>query len=356
MSEPMLNFAPFPLAGRRALLLADGEFSVFGAKTAVCYLRYRTDDVVAVLDHTKSGKTVEDVVGFGGDIPIVASIDEAANPEVAIVGVAPQGGRLTTTLRRQIVDCLDRGLDVASGLHDFIEDDRDINAASEKTRAHIWDVRRVPSHQVVGTGRGCTSGAHTVLVVGSDCNVGKMTATVEIYNEVAGRGVRASWAATGQTGMMLRGRGIAVDRVISDFVSGAAEALVNFEGKDSDLVVVEGQGALLHPGYAGVTLGLLYGVMPDAIVMVHAATRDRVGDTGPPMPPLPSVIASYETAMAPFKPAQVVAVALNTAGLADAEARDMMAETRAQTQLPVADPVRDGAAAIVDAIAEHLHL
>ena len=345
-----LNFAPFDLAGRRSVLLAPNEFSTFGAKTAVCYLRYRAEDVVAVVDPAEKGKSVEDVLGFGGNIPVIPDMAAACRlgPEVAIVGVAPQGGRLTGELHGYLSTCASGGIDIVSGLHDFVGDVPAIANAAAKSGAKIWDVRRVPSGQLVGDGVG--SVARSVLTVGSDCNVGKMTATLEMYNEARKRGVDASWAATGQTGMMLRGRGIAVDRVVADFVSGAAEALVQYEGKDAELLFVEGQGSIIHPGYGGVTLGLMFGVMPDQMVIVHAASRDRIGESNHKMPSLPWLIDRYQESMKPLKEVPVVGVALNTAGFSTQAARGMIERTRAETGFPVTDPVRFGAGDIVDAV------
>jgi uncharacterized NAD-dependent epimerase/dehydratase family protein len=313
---------------------------------------------VAVIDSVQAGATVQDVLGFGGDIPIVASVADASpmRPQLAIVGIAPQGGRLDERLRGHVTACAAAGIDVVSGLHDFLDGDEAIAATAAASGARMWDVRRVPDDQLVGSGNGCTTGARTVLVVGSDCNVGKMTATVEMYNEACSRGIKAAWAATGQTGMMLRGRGIAVDRVISDFIGGATEALVNVEGAGSDLVFVEGQGSLVHPGYAGVTLGLLYGTMPDCMVLVHAATRERIGDTAFVMPPLRTLVDMHEIALSPFKDSPVVAVALNTAGLAGDAARDMIDKIADVTGLPVSDPVRFGSASLVDAVCHQVGL
>ena len=351
-SELRLNVAPFPLAGRRALLLAPAEFSTFGAKTAVCYLRYRGEDVVAVVDPMQAGKVVEDVIGFGGGLPIVATVEEALSldPELAIVGVAPQGGRLTEALRNQILQCVRARIDVVSGLHDFLSDDRVVASTASDSGARLWDVRMVPPTQAVGTGYGCQTGARTVLLVGSDCNVGKMTATVELYKEAAQTGIDVSWAATGQTGMMLRERGIAVDRVIADFIGGAAEALVNYEGKDHELLFVEGQGSIVHPGYAGVTLGLMYGVMPDCMVLVHTPSRETIGEGPFEMPALDTLIELYEMVMEPLKRSPVVAIALNTAGFERSAARDIIERGKRDTGLPVSDPVRFGAEDILGAV------
>ena len=347
-----LNHAPFGLAGRRALLLADGEFSTFGSKTANCYLRYRNEDVVAVLDRAQVGKTVNDVLGFGGDIPVVGSVDDALarDAELVIVGVAPSGGQLTADLREDLSACARAGLDIVSGLHSYLRDDPEISATAAQAGAKVWDVRWVPEMKTIGTGEGCRTGAKTALLVGSDCNVGKMTTTVELHREAEQRGVNAAWAATGQTGMMLRGRGIAVDRVVADFIGGASEELVDFEGRESDIVFVEGQGSIVHPGFAGVTLGLLYGVMPDCMVLVHAGTRETIGDTDVAMPSIEDLVRMHEAMMAPFKHSPVVAVAVNTADMGEDEAYAIIERTTLETGLPACDPVRDRPSNILDAV------
>jgi len=252
------------------------------------------------------------------------------------------------------LDCVHAGMDVVSGLHDFLREDEAIAEAAAQSGSQVWDVREVSEAHAVGTGRGCITGAKSVLFVGSDCNVGKMTATVEVFNEAARRGVNAAWAATGQTGMMLRGKGIAIDRVVADFIGGAAEALVNHEGRDRDVVFVEGQGSVVHPGYAGVTLGLMYGVMPDCMVLAHVPSRAHIGDSPFLMPPSADLVRLYEQAMAPLKISPVVAIAMNTAGFEAAAACDIMARAGHDTGLPVFDPVRFNASGLVDAILNHL--
>lgn len=348
--------APFALAGRRLLLLADGCFTTNDAKTAACIAMYRASDVVAVLDHARAGKSVRAALGFGGEAPIVATIDEALRlrPEVAIVGTAPAGGDLDAETRAQVARCLEAGLDVVSGMHAFLGDDGDLMRIARARGARVWDVRRVAEMRLVSNGKGCTTGAKVVLTVGTDCNVGKMTVAVELDRAASAAGVRSTWAATGQTGIMLRGRGVPIDRVISDFVGGAAQALVDAEGRDADLVFVEGQGAITHPGYAAVTLGLLYGVIPDAMVLVHSAGRSHYKRFEPPIPPLPEVVAVYESLLRPYKPARVAAVALNTSHLSDADARRALLSVRDATGLPADDVVRYGADALWSVVRDAL--
>jgi len=352
--ETTLVKAPFAVTGRRMLLLADGRFDAADAKTAVCLAMYAPRDVVAVVDASRAGHTVRDVTGLDCDAPVLADVAAALRlrPEVAVLGVAPTGGVLSAADRAALAACLRAGVDVVSGLHVFLEDDAELVEIAARHGARVWDVRRVPETRRVSTGAGCRTGASVVLTVGSDCGAGKMTAALELDRAVRARGIRSTWAATGQTGMILRGRGVSVDRVVSDFVGGAVEALVNEEGANADVVFVEGQGALMHPGYGPVTLGLLYGSMPDAMVLVHVPGRARYKRFDTSIPPLSDVIAGYETVMRPFKPSRVVAVALNTRALDHSQARDALQETHATTGLPVTDVVRFGCDPILDALTD----
>jgi uncharacterized NAD-dependent epimerase/dehydratase family protein len=354
----MLTYAPFRIKSRRTLLLADGLFSPAEAKTAVCFLMYRAADAVAVLDPRQAGKTAGEVVGFGGDVPVVGSVGEALalRPEIAIVGTAPRGGVLETDLRASILACLRARVDVVSGLHDFLADDEECRRTAAESGAGIWDVRRVSPDQKVSTGAGCTTGARTLLLVGTDCNVGKMTVTVELHSAAVARGVKAAWAATGQTGIILRERGIAVDRVVADFIGGAAEELVNEEGAGKDLVFVEGQGAIIHPGYAGVTLGLMYGVMPDCMILVHSVDREALKRLETPVRPLPELIDLHQHLLAPFKVSPVVGVALNTSSVGEAGARAALRRVQDETGLPAADVVRFGCTPILEAVLAYLKL
>ncbi len=354
----MISEAPFRIKGRKAMLLAGEEFSPLGSKTAACFLRYREEDVVAVINPEQSGKTAVEAIGYGGNIPVVESVQEALalQPEIALVGVAPRGGGLDALFRTQVIECIQAGLDIISGLHIFLEDDPEIRNALTRSPSKIWDVRSVPEFHTIGTGRGCITGAKTVLTVGTDCGAGKMTVTYEIYLEAVRRGLNAAWAATGQTGMILQERGVAIDRVISDFVGGAAEELVNFEGRGKDVVFVEGQGSLIHPGYAGVTLGLMFGVMPDCMVLVHDVERRKVRDYEVEIPPLSRMIRLHQEVMVLLKKSPVVAVALNTGSLDDVEAQATMKSIFRQTGLPVGDPIRYGASELLDAIIEALKL
>jgi len=342
---------------RRLALLAEGRLGVLDAKTAVGVLRYRPEEVVAVLDSTRAGRTAAQCVGVGGAIPVVADLAAAAarGADSLLIGVAPQGGELPAAWRPLVRGALERGWDVLSGLHVFLADDPELRALAETSGAKLLDVRRPPATRRVGAARAAKVNATVVLTVGTDCNVGKMTTALELVRALEARDTRAAFVATGQTGIFLADHGVAVDAVPSDFVAGEIEALVLEAAKDAEVVVVEGQGALHHPGYSGVTLGLVHGACPSAMVLCHhvGRTHARLGraeEIGVPLPPLPAVVEACERAAAWVRPARVVALALNTMDLEERAARAACEHAARETALPATDPVRFGAAPIAEAV------
>jgi uncharacterized NAD-dependent epimerase/dehydratase family protein len=337
---------------RRFAVLVEGALGVLDAKTAVALLRYAPGSVAALLDRTTAGRTAQDVLGFGGAVPIVATLEEAMvhRPDALLVGIAPVGGRLPAEWRAVLLEALDRGLDLWAGLHSFLADDPELALRAVQRGRALVDLRAVPDELPVAQARVREVAAHVVLTVGSDCNVGKMTAAWEIHRALEAGGTRSAFVATGQTGILLAGRGLAVDRVIADFVAGAAEALVLDAARDHEVVVVEGQGSLLHPGYAGVTLGLLHGALPHSMVLCHQSSRERIRHGDVAIPPLPELVRRYEDALAPLRPGKVVAVALNTFDLPAEAARRAIDDATRATGLTAADPVRDGGESLAAAV------
>jgi uncharacterized NAD-dependent epimerase/dehydratase family protein len=341
---------------RRYVALAPGLFATRSAKTAHGVIAYSADETIAVVDPDHAGKRVRDVVPYlHSDAPIVAGVAAALalGPTSLLVGVAPPGGALPPDWRRSILDALEAGLEVVSGLHDQLADDAEFAAAARRGGGSIWDVRMPPDVPLF-SGRAWDVPARVVLTVGSDCAVGKMTASLELTRAAVERGVRARFVATGQTGIMIAGSGIAVDRVVADFAPGAAEQLVVDGARDADLLFVEGQGGINHPAYGPVTLALLYGCAPDALVLVHLATRTAIEDFETPLLSYRALIRTYESLCAGVKPARVVGIALNTYGLDEQSAYDAIAVARDETGLPVDDVVRFGPHALYDAIAPAL--
>lgn len=342
---------------RRLALLAEGHFAPGEAKTAIGVLRYRPDEVVAVLDSGTAGRTAADCVGAGGSIPVVAGLERAAalGADGLLIGIAPQGGELPPEWRTLVRGALERGWDVLSGLHTFLADDPEFARAAAASGATIHDVRRPPRGTPVAAARAARLDACVVLTVGSDCNVGKMTAALELRTALDARGVKAAFVATGQTGIFVADRGAAVDAVPSDFVAGVVEEMVIEAARDAEVVVVEGQGSLTHPGYSGVTLSLLHGACPAALVLCHQSGRDQMRCGRPDEPPRPmaglaELVRLYEAAAGWIRPARVAAVALHTGDLGEAAARVACERAEAETGLPASDPVRFGAERLADAL------
>jgi uncharacterized NAD-dependent epimerase/dehydratase family protein len=346
---------------RRIAILAEGHFNWQGAKTAVGVIRYSTDTVVAVIDSTRvgqdAGTALGDPAGPGRGIPMVASVAEALTyaPDTLLIGIAPIGGRLPEAWRGEVLRAIRAGLTVVSGLHHFLGEDPELAMAAREHGVKIWDVRRPPDALAMRISRGLPHrpGSHVVYFCGTDCNVGKMTVAIECDREARRRGLSSVFAATGQTGIMIAGTGIPADRFISDFLAGGTEGMVVELAESHDWVFVEGQGSLIHPAYSPVTLGLIHGAAPDLLVLCHQAGRTHIHDYDVAIPPLPRVREIYEQAAGWLKPAPVVAVALNTYGLPEPEARAAIAAAERETGLPTTDPVRYGAGTLVEALLAH---
>ena len=334
----------------RLLILADGELGVFSAKTATSLIRYRPDDVVALLDREHAGRTARDVLGVPAPVPIVATLEEglAFRPDSLVLGISPPGGQLPLAWRDLIRSALCAGLSVLSGLHVFLGDDPELAALAREHGGRIQDLRRPPDGQPIAKRRARETRALRVLTVGTDCNVGKMVASLELVAAARRKGLDARFLATGQTGMMIAGAGITLDRVPGDFIAGFTEQLV-VEAGDADLAAVEGQGSLLHPAYSGVTLAMLHGSLPDAMILVHHAGRETVRHHGLPIPPLREWIRRYEDALAPLHPGRVVGIAVNPYGLAEDAAAAAIRQAEEETGLPAVDVVTQGADRLVDA-------
>jgi uncharacterized NAD-dependent epimerase/dehydratase family protein len=342
---------------RRFVILSEGAFGGDSSKTARGVIRYSSSPTVAVLDSTKAGRTVGDVIGSiaaGGhaDIPVFATLGEAMalreKPTTLILGLAPAGGQLPPEWRATVLEALTNGLDVVNGLHIFLADDPEFAAAANTSGAIIYDFRRPPDRMEVANGRPHLPGKHVVLTVGTDCAVGKMGVAIELARAAREAGLSATMVPTGQTGMMIEGWGVAIDRVAADFLQGAVEWLTQEGEGRADWAFIEGQGSLDHLAYSSVTLGLIHGARPQGMVMVHQAGRDRhllfehCGRLAR-LKSLDEMIRAHEMIAALVEPSKVVAIALNTSLLDEPEARRVIAETMVETGLPTDDPYRFGA-------------
>jgi uncharacterized NAD-dependent epimerase/dehydratase family protein len=336
---------------KRYLVLAEGHSAdAHHGKTMRGFVRYAPHPTVAILDSQRAGKTYE-------RIPIVGRVADALcyAPTTALVGVAPTGGRLPPVWRDLLKACIGAGLDVESGMHVFLGDDPELAEAARRHGVELRDLRRPPADLTVPTGANLRHGATVVHTVGSDCAIGKKTMALELHLEAARRGLASVFVPTGQTGIAISGWGIAVDAVVADFVAGAGERLVVEGAKRGDLLFVEGQGSLIHPYYSGVTLGLYHGVMPHLLVLCHKAGDTHIEELPEhPIPPLPALVELYERVALPARPARVACIALNTMNHDEEGARGAIAAAEEEAGLPVDDPVRFGAAKLVDAVLDRL--
>lgn len=343
---------------RSWLVLTDGYLETRNAKTAHGVLRYARDDIAAVLDRDHAGRSLAEVMPeMGRDAPIVGSFEEGAERGATslLLGVATPGGWIPDHWRDWMLQAASSGMEVANGLHRFLRDDEELVAAAAASGARLWDVREPPPGIPLCSGKALDAPQRIVLTVGSDCAVGKMTASLELAAAAEATGRRAEFVATGQTGILIAGKGIAVDRVISDFVSGAAEQLVVDADPEADVLLVEGQGGLWHPAYSGVTLGLLHGSMPEVMVLVHQAGRTAIEE--PPYTKLPSlreIVDTYESIASVVRPSRVACVAVNCRGLSRDDARAAIDDVSEQTGLPAGDVMAGDAPRLWEAVAAAL--
>ncbi len=342
-----------PLNKKIAILLHEGLSGTQG-KTGLSILRYSEAPIVAVIDRESVGKSVPKLTGIKRDVPIVASVAAALQykPEVLVIGIAPKGGIVPDNYWPDIQDALKGGMSLVNGLHTPLANIPDLNALLKPGQL-IWDVRKEPPNLEVASGLARTLPCRRVLTVGTDMAIGKMSTSLELHWAAKLRGWRSKFLATGQTGLMLEGDGVALDAVRVDFAAGAVEQLVMRFGKHYDILQIEGQGSLLHPGSTG-TLPLIRGSQPTHLILVHQAgqTHNR-NNPHVSIPPLPEVIKMYEivaSAGGAFGKVPVAAIALNTRDLDESGAKDAIAQTITQTGLPCTDPVRFGGGLLLDAV------
>ncbi len=311
--------------------------------------------IVAVVDPSNAGRDAGEVVGVGRKgIPVVPSLEDAFrfNPKAFIIGVAPVGGVIPESWMSDIRLALANGLDVYSGMHVFLSDNKELVEIAERYGARIYDVRK-PGRELfrIWDGSVLRTGCTRILVAGTDCCVGKNIACIELYKELERRGVKTGVVGTGQTMLLLGAKGAVIDAIPADFAPGVVERFV-VEACNSGCktVVVEGQGAVLHPAYGQVTLSILYGASPTHIVLCHHPGRKmRTEFKGIPMPE-PEEEAEMLLRLNPYKKARLAGVCINTTGMSKDEAARWKKELGEKLGAPVVDPLRDGVSVIVDAV------
>ncbi|QDT02070.1 hypothetical protein K227x_04410 [Rubripirellula lacrimiformis] len=333
---------------RRIAIITDGYSTPFLAKTAISLVRYRTKDVAAVIDTAAAGSTAQELLGVGGAIPVVNGLSAIPDVDALYIGIAPPGGKLPEEWRRVVMEALQRGIDVVSGLHDFLTSDDDYLQAAAESGSRLIDVRR---NQFKSTAKGhrFRTGCARIHTVGHDCSIGKMVTSMEIHRGLVQRDLRSKFLATGQTGIMISGHGLPIDCVVADFINGAAEQLVQ-ESEDQDFLLIEGQGSISHPSFSAVTMGLLHGSAPDGLVYCYEAGRTQVkGLDDVDIPPMKDQVAAYLMNANLRHPCKLIGIAVNTRSLSEVDAIAEIDRAEAMFGLPACDVFRMGADKLVDA-------
>jgi len=334
---------------QKIVILTEGHTEPHAGKTASCVIRYRTSDVVALLDSTQAGRTSQELLGTGGNIPVVAKLSDVKEADTLLIGIAPQGGKLPAAWKPILLEAIARKMDIVNGLHDFAANDAALVAAAKEYGTRLVDVR-MNNERDVALRKNIRRECLRIHTVGNDCSIGKMVASVEISRALNAAGHDSKFVATGQTGIMIEGDGCPIDCVVSDFVNGAAERLV-LANQHHEILLIEGQGSLLHPAYSAVTLGLLHGSQPDGLILCYESARPEIHNyPGMKFPPLQHVRDIYEQMANLMNPCRVIGIVMNSRRISATEADAERDRVEQEMGLPCCDVFRHGVQPLVDAV------
>jgi uncharacterized NAD-dependent epimerase/dehydratase family protein len=341
------------LPHHRLAVLLHGGIKGQNGKTGLTVLRYSPNPVAVVIDREAAGESIVECTGIKRDAPVVADIQAALKykPDALLIGIAPSGGVIPDDWWPELKTAVAAGMSIVNGLHTKL--DGHPNLPPLQPGQWIWDVRQPPAVPPIGRGLAAELTCKRVLMVGTDMAIGKMSAGLELQKSCADRGVKSRFVATGQAGLMIVGSGVALDAVKVDHAAGSIEQTVIDHAPGQDLLIVEGQGSLLHPGSTA-TLPLVRGSQPTHLILVHKAGQMTIRNCPQvTIPSLPAVIQLYEqiaAAAGAFAPAKVVAIAINGANLTDDELHSYIKKVALETGLPCTDAIRFGAEQLLDAV------
>lgn len=334
---------------RKLAVLTEGSRDIYRNKTAMGLLRFRPEDVLCVIDSNNVGVDLQALLGIDSRIPVVGSIAEAAHLgiEWLVIGVNTPGGFLPDSIRHHVYEAIRQRIGVISGLHESVNADPNLVSLSARYAVELVNLRATPDDRLVSTGLARRTKAFRLLTVGTDANIGKTTVSLTLQrhlNQVKTYRTRAKFVSTSQDGILITGKGVAVDRMISDFAGGMVERLVLDADRDADVLVIEGQNSIFSPCYSGTAMSLLHGSCPDGMILCHNPKRTLIRHTDAVVPPLATYIELYERLLAHVHPGKVLAIALNTLELTPDEAKAAIARVASETGLPTADVIREGEA------------
>ena len=340
---------------KRFVVLCHESFNYIKNKTGNMLIRYRPDEVVAVIDREKVGSSCEKEVGVGGDTPVLSDFNASLHlePDTLVIGNATQGGFITEEYRQEIANALNSGCDVISGMHQFLNDDEHLKELAKQKNVRLIDLRKPPEPPHFPAGSWQKRKIPVLLIVGTDCDTGKMTSAWEISKRLIERGRKIEFIGTGQTGILLSGSGVPIDAVKADFMAGEIEHLIDNVPKDTELVIVEGQGSLTNQFYAGVTLGLMHGAMPDYMLMTHDPSRD-IDVTDFPMTSMRHVMNLHIDLMNAFKESKFIGINLLTFAFEEEKALDVINKSQEDFGIETTDLIRFGNRGLIDAVEEVL--
>ncbi|MBC8344986.1 MAG: DUF1611 domain-containing protein [Candidatus Marinimicrobia bacterium] len=336
---------------KRIVILCHGAFNYILNKTGNMLIRYRPDDVVAIIDREKSGTVSESELGYGGDIPVVENFEACKifNPDTMVIGNASQGGFISDEYKREVKKAITSGCNIISGMHQFLQDDPELAHLADEYGVTLTDLRRPPYPPNFPKGSWHNRTIPVLLIVGTDCDTGKMTTGWEITQRLKKRGRKVEFIGTGQTGILLSGSGVPIDAVTADFMAGEIEHVIDQCPDDTELVVVEGQGSLTNQYYAGVTLGLLHGAMPEYMVMTHDPGREE-DVTDFPISSMKQVMELHVDLMENFRNSIFIGINLLTFKLPEEDAKSKIYTTEKEFGIATTDLVRFGDMKFIDAI------
>ena len=336
---------------KRFAILCHEAFNYIKNKTGNMLIRYRPDEVVAVIDREKIGSTSEEEVGVGGNTPVLGDFNATLHldPDTLVIGNATQGGFITDEYKAEIINAMNAGCDVISGMHQFLNDDEELKNIAAQKNVKLIDLRMPPDPPHFPTGTWQNRKVPVLLIVGTDCDTGKMTTAWEVTKRLQSRGRKVEFIGTGQTGILLSGSGVPIDAVKADFMAGEIEFLIQNTPKDTELVIIEGQGALTNQFYAGVTLGLMHGAMPDYMLMTHDPSRD-LDVTDFPMVSMQHVMDLHLDLMKVFRESNFIGINLLTFAFDEKKALQVIQESENEYKIPTTDLIRFGDKGLIDAI------
>lgn len=353
----------------KTALLVEGAQDIFHAKTASVLLRYRYDDIAFLLDSTHTEKK-PNIFSKEYKKKVVTDLNNHIKEidSIIICLMLPEG-KVPETWIRHLSTALKNGIDIINPLHvDFGRiqelskplggtsiDSTEAITKFKEAKGQIHNIRIPPDNIELFSLKVLNTKAKRILAVGSDCNIGKMLTSLELNSAANKKGINSDFIATGQIGILIKGEGIAIDRVISDFVPGSVEKLI-LEKKEKEILFVEGQGSIFQPLYSAVTMGLIHGTAPDAMILCHLPSRKKIRYTNLDMPDYETMIKMYEDLAGIVNKAKVVGISLNCHDMTNEQALQIIEKTEKKTGLPATDPVKFGVDKLLNALVKYLNI